>query len=116
MCIKRQFEKLKNRPKQNIKKKKKNAYQNNFNINQAGFETKCNTKKKKKKTWFLDNIPIVIIYPALFHIKMIKRFLRGYSKDFFFFLIIALIYCCSMPQPDHLYITTGGCTTCNMPN
>lgn len=48
MCIKRQFEKLKNRPKQNIKKKKKNAYQNNFNINQAGFETKCNTKKKQK--------------------------------------------------------------------
>lgn len=47
MCIKRQFEKLKNRPKQNIKKKKKNAYQNNFNINQAGFETKCNTKKNK---------------------------------------------------------------------
>lgn len=25
---------------------KKNAYQNNFNINQPGFETKCNTKKK----------------------------------------------------------------------
>lgn len=23
----------------------KNTYQNNFNINQAGFETKCNTKK-----------------------------------------------------------------------
>lgn len=46
MCIKKaQFEKLKNRPKQNIKKKI-NAYQNNFNINQAGFETKCNTKKK----------------------------------------------------------------------
>lgn len=51
MCIKRQFEKLKNRPKQNIKKIKiKNAYQNNFNINQAGFETKCNTKKKTTKT------------------------------------------------------------------
>lgn len=47
----------------------KNAYQNNFSINQAGFETKCNTHKK---LCFLDNIPIVIIYPALFHIKMIK--------------------------------------------
>lgn len=45
----------------------KNTYQNNFNINQAGFETKCN-----KKNCFLDNIPIAIIYPALFHIKMIK--------------------------------------------
>lgn len=30
----------------------KKAYQNNFNINQAGFETKCNKKNKTKNCAF----------------------------------------------------------------
>lgn len=115
MCIKRQFEKLKNRPKQNIKKKKKNAYQNNFNINQAGFETKCNTKKNKNliSRQHTNCHYLSSPFPYKNDQEIFKRVFKGL---FFFFLIIALIYCCSMPQPDHLYITTGGCTTCNMPN